>query len=69
MKLEILRDEIRIVPEGAADEAYLKALAHNQDQAKAKLEFKTAYTPEPGIGIRFLVVKPFCCGEGPSRSS
>lgn len=69
MKLEILRDEIRIVPEGPADEVYLSSIASKENQAKAKLEFKTAYTPEPGIGIRFLVVKPFCCGEGPSRSS
>lgn len=69
MKLEILRDEIRIVPEGPADEVYLAMIANRDNQAKSKLEFKSAYTIEPGSGVMHLVVKPFCCGEGPSRPS
>lgn len=65
MKLEILRDEIRIVPENDADRAYIQSLASKQNQAKAVLE----YPDHTDASVMRLVVKPFCCGEGPSRPS
>lgn len=68
MKLEILRNEIRIVPEGAADEVYLRHIADRGDQAKAVLEFDgLSYGLKTNV-LR-LVVKPFPYGEGPSVSS
>lgn len=67
MKLDILRDEIRIVPENAADEVYLKSIASKEDQARAKLEKQILLNGTEEI--LHLVVKPFCCGEGPSRPS
>jgi hypothetical protein len=67
MKLEILRDEIRIVPEGAADEVYLRSIASKEGQAKAKMERQILLNGTEEI--LHLVVKPFCCGEGPSRPS
>lgn len=63
MKLEILRDEIRIVPEGPADAVYLEMIANRENQAKLKLEYYE------GRILLHLVVKPFCCGEGPMRPS